>query len=401
MKRRALWTMISIAILFYPAQSMAQQEKPTEPASPFTFSAEVAVGLEHRSNIYLTERDATSDKIWKVAPVAGVQHKISDTSYWSAQYIGDFAIYQDNDDNNWQSHIGSLAGRFGGVLGPYVEFDESYIRSSDPFGSDDLYNEGQKTYRTMNNFHLRGGWKLGQMTRGELRYANLLTEYDLAKDADQNQREQHFGGAVYYGLTARMAALVHYRFVTRAYPDQPEGNNEDFTRQDVFVGVSWDPTARINGEAKVGYSANDYDNTYNKDELKLETADTWVAEANLTYLLTPRLHLLLTVQRQIMESTAYGSNYFIDQSAALGARWWPLTSLTLFAEATFGSNDYNSLDGEPEREDDIFKFRAEAEYSFLEHFFAMVTYLHEDKDSNRADSGYTDDRVYVGIGGRF
>jgi hypothetical protein len=367
---------------------------------PLQLRAELATGWKHRSNIYLTEKNATSDNIFMVDPTIGVRHKLSETSYWSLNYIGSYAFYQDKTENDWKSHTFAFDSKFGGEVGPYVKLSNVYTQSSDPFGSENQYNLGVKTERELNNFTIAPGWAFSPLTRIEVAYTNLYTQYDKDKDKDQNQRENQYISTFYYGVLPLTSALLQYRYVTRKYPDQPGSTNEDFKRNDVFVGLSWDPSAKINGELKVGYSWQSYDNTANKDGFELEKKDTYAIETNVTYKFSEKLHFLVNLDRKIQESTVVGTNYYTDTQGTLGARWWPLEKLTVLLSGTYGKQEYNSLDGSSSRSDSIYKATAEAEYSFLQYLFVVARYNLDKKDSNKADASYTDHVYFLGVGGR-
>ena len=183
-------------------------------------------------------------------------------------------------------------------------------------------------------------------------------------------------------------------------PINRAGNNEDFKRQDAFVGLSWDPSAKINGELKVGYSWQSYENTHNKDGFEQEKKDTYAIETNVTYKFSDKMHFLAELKRRIEESTVVGSNYYTDTQGTLGARWWPMENLTFLVSGTYGKQDYNSLDGTPSRGDNIYKAKIQAEYSFLKYLFVIASYDLDKKDSNKDDASYTDHVYFLGLGGR-
>ena len=388
-----------LCAIFFGLPAVAQAEGQLT-SGPFQFTGEIAVGWEHRSNIFLTEDNTTSDNILKVEPVLGVRHELSPTSNWSAQYVGEFAFYQDNTGSDWQSHTGILDGMFGGETGAYVHINNVFIYSSDPFGSENQYNVGQQTKRTHNYFTLAPGWRFSTLSRVELLYKNDLTQYDLDEDKDQNQRENQYGATFYYGVLPLTSAFVQYIYADRKYPDQPGSMNEDFKRQDFFIGVTWDPSSKIQGEVKVGYSTQDYENTYNKDGYKLEKKDDVAVEANVTYMLSEKLHLLFGAERKIYESTVLASNYYVDTHGSVGAYWWPTDKWQIYGNFQYGPQDYNSLDGTAARSDDVTKGTLEAEYTIFEYFFLVGRYYYENKKSNREGSSYTDHRTFLGVGGR-
>lgn len=370
-------------------------------AGPLKLHGQLSATWENRSNIYLSENNKVSDNIYKVEPILGVRHDLSKTSWWSLEYQGTFAWYNSNTNNDWQSHLGHFDSRFGGQTGPYVQLKDIYQRTEDPFGSDNLYRLGEKTKRDLNTLRIAPGYQFGEKSRAEVFYENLFTKYDLERDKSQNQQENRYGATYYHKFWPKTSALVQYRYVTRKYQDQPSSVAEDFKRQDAFVGLAWDPSAKINGELKVGYSWQDYDNTFNAAGQEYDKKADLAAEIMLTYMASPKATFMLMAERAIKESTSPNSNYYIDTNATLGARYQIITNLMLMASGTLGKNQYNGLGGTESRSDDVYKFDLGAEYSFLKYLFVRGGYKYDKKKSNLTDLSYTDDIFYLTLGGRF
>ena len=370
-------------------------------AGPLKLRGELIADWVHRSNIYLSENNTVSDNIYEIKPALALRHDLSPTSFYSLSYQGIFATYADNSENNWNSHTGVFDSNFGGAQGPYVALRDVYINTEDPFGSPELYRQGEKTKRQINIFRVAPGYRFGELARAEVFYENLFTKYDLDRDKTQNQNENRYGATYYHKVMAKTSVLAQYRYVTRKYPDQVANFAEDFKRNDFYVGLAWDATSKLNGELKVGYSSQDYDNTFNPQGNEFQKKDDFAAEANLTYQASPNLLLLLAGERAIKESTFINSNYYIDTNVTLGAKYQIVTNLQLFASGTLGKNKYNNLASTTARDDDVFKAEIGAEYSFLRYFFVHGGYRLDKKNSNLTNMSYTDDIFFAGVGGRF
>lgn len=392
---------VLVALVAMMAMATASWAAGQLSAGPLKLRGEVMGSWSYESNIFKTERNETSDNIYKIEPILGLRHDVTGTSWYSLEYQGIFAWYADNKDNDWTSHLLHFDSFFGSKQGPYLKVKDIYINTEDPFGSENLYREGQKTKRWLNQFRIAPGYQFGELSRAEVFYENRYTKYDLQRDANQNQNENHFGATYYHKFWPKTSALVQYRYVTREYFDQPSSRSEDFHRNDIFVGLAWDATAKLSGEFKVGYSMQDYDNTANVAGQQFEKKDTWAVEGDLAYQVTPNISLMLRLIRAIQESTVANSNYYIDTNATLGARWMVINNVSLLASGTIGQNDYNSLDGSPSRDDKVYKAELGAEYSFLRYLFLRAGYRLDKKDSNVTNSSYTDNIYFVGLGGRF
>lgn len=370
-------------------------------AGPLKIRGQLTATWENESNIFKTERNETSDNIYKLEPVLGLRHDITSTTYYTFDYQGTFAWYSDNTNNNWTSHLLNLSANVGGKQGPYVKLGETYINTEDPFGSSDLYREGQKTKRWMNIFKVAPGYQFGELSRAEVFYENYYTKYDLTRDAGQNQNENRIGATYYHKFWPKTSALAQYRYVTRDYYDQPGSTAENFYRNDGFLGLAWDATAKINGELKLGYSSLKYENEFNPAGQRFQTKDDLAVEIDLSYQLSPVLSVNLIGLRTIREATTPNANYYVDTTGTLGFRWQAFSQLSFLASGSLGKNEYNSLDGSTARDDKVYKAELSAEYAFLKYLFAKAGYRLDKKDSNIENSSFTDNIYFVGLGGRF
>ena len=374
---------------------------------PFKIKGGLEVGWLNRSNIYLSENNTVSDNILQFMPSLGVRHDFTSTSFWSLEYQGTYSYYQENDDNDWDSHYIPFDFFLGGKTGAFVELSNDFWRSSDPYGSEDLYRLGEKTARTQNTTYLAPGWIFSEKAKAKVYGRYIILEYDAAQDRFQNQREYDIGGIFYYKFWPKTSALFEYTFVNREYSDQPSGSSEDQYRHEFYVGVTWDATSKLQGEAKVGYGIMNYDNEYNTVGQKYEEKNTWLAAVNVTWQASPKLVVIGSLQRAIRQSTQgltgteFANNYYVDTYATLGARWTFIRNLTAFATVGAGINDYNSLDGKSAREDDVYKGQVGLEYAFLKYLYLQGYYLYDRRNSNTNNLSYTDNVFYLGLGGRF
>lgn len=400
-----------------PAQAQLSREGlPADPnenlgtwlsRGPLKVRGGLEVGWKNRSNIFLSEDNTVSDNIMEIRPALAVHHDFTSTSFWALEYQGTFAFYQDNTGNDWSSHYIPFDFFLGGKTGPFVEVSNDFWRSDDPYGSQDLYNLGIKTKRTQNDAYISPGWTFSEKTKAQVYARYVYLQYDEDRDEWQNQREWNWGGKFFYKFMPKTSALFQYTYVTREYPDQDSSFAQDFYRNDFYVGLVWDATSKLTGEAKVGYSFMDYDNQYNSVGQEYQNKDTWIAAVNLSWQATARLVLTGGLERAIRQSTqsmsgsTYPNNYYLDTNASVGARYSILNNLTAFAMVLAGLNDYNSLDGTDAREDDVFKGQIGLEYSFLRHLYLTGSYLYDYRDSNKDNLSYTDNVFYVGLGGRF
>ena len=133
---------------------------------PLKVRGGLEVGWKNRSNIFLSENNTVSDNIMEIRPALAVHHDFTPTSFWALEYQGVFAYYQDNTGNDYDSHYVPFDFHLGGKTGAFVDVSNDFWRSSDPFGSQDLYNLGIKTARTQNDTYVGAGLGLQRKEQG-------------------------------------------------------------------------------------------------------------------------------------------------------------------------------------------------------------------------------------------
>ena len=369
---------------------------------PLEINGELGVGMENRSNIYLTESSEVSDYILMVNPSFKVHHKLSPTSHWGFSYQGVLAYYQDKSQNDWYFHQPRLEVELGKDTGFYVRSHEQYTLTEDPLGSENQFRLGIKTKRSLNQFFLAPGWRFGRLTRVEMRYYNRFVDYDRQEDQYQSYNENQLGGAFYYQIMPLTAAVLEMRYAMREYGDQPSQGNQDFTRYDILVGLSWDPSARLTGEFKLGWSQQDYDQERDYLGLQHDGSGEFMLEAELSWRYSSSLRFLATLVRRLMEGAAPGYSTYLETAASLGLAWQASPNFKFNTALAYGQHAYDALASfVPGRDDDLLRFHMEGEYSFWKYMFVKGRFVYDQRDSSLDGAGYTDTRYYLGLGGRF
>lgn len=369
---------------------------------------------EYNDNIYLIKDGVKSDYINTVTPGIGFSFEGERGNYLRAGYEVDVVRYSHYDDNDYESR--KAIGDFGikSPLGLYLKVNDRYTDTEDPYGSAELYKEGQKTKRRRNTVEGYVGYEFADRFILECQYQNFLEKYHLFTDRWQNKRDDVYGGTFYYKFLPKTSFLVEYRRTTREYTEQANATDndrgitsstsEDYKLDDYFLGLRWDPTAKLSGDLKFGYSEKTYDNKRGwRNSYRYADKDTWIAETKLVYKASDKTRVRTKIMRSIKESTDVTSHYYtdttieLDLNQALGERMY------VDLGVDYSRDEYNAYGTAKAREDNIITATAALEYRIRPWLRAGVEYGYRRRESSKGFEywEYTNHKGAIRLGAVF
>lgn len=365
-------------------------------------------------NIYLANgtNDTTeleeSDWITHLQPGLLVQYSLGVRGSLSLGYLGDFARYSDNDDNDWQTHKYFFDLAYQAPGGLILAINNTYTDAEDPYGNDNEYKLGiPQTERWNNDLKSKIGYNFGNSFK-VLAYCNYFKQdYANLEDYTQNYEEYEFGVGFQRRLLPKTWGFVRYHYGERDYYSHPafvngiatnssEANDCDFSWHRVNAGLTWESGAKISGELNFGYKWSDYDNEFDAGGRKYDDEDTWIAATSITYAATPSTTLALNIVRAVRTTSADTKEYYDDTTVGISLQQALWRKLSLLAGFRYGNNDYN-LPVARSREDDNYNANLELSYQLRDWLTAGIGYQYMRKDSNYVENDYTDNQVLVSV----
>lgn len=349
----------------------------------------------------VTERKV-DDWITHVMPNALVNYTLEGRGSITAGYLGDYAYYKDNDSNDWKNHQGILSADYEGPGGLVLGLDNTYIDASDPFGSENQFNLGQKTKRWNDLLGTRFGYRFSDRFKVLGYYNYYKQDYDLLQDFSQDYDSNEVGAGFQVKFLPRTWGFFRYYYGERDYYTHPEGfgvtdiNDADYNWHRVNVGLTWDPGAKLKGEVNFGYQWRQYENTFDPQGASYENKDTWIAGTRVTYTATATTTLSLTILRALRETGSNSNEFFEDTGGSIGIIQALHYRLNLFANVGYSKNEYN-LPVDNARSQDNYLGNVGIEYRLLEWLAATASYTYNRKDSNFPDDEYTVNQFLVGL----
>jgi len=353
----------------------------------------------YRTNIFQTSTDKKSDWVNAINPGVRIELPIAGRHRFSAGYLGNYFFYsrysrQNHLDHNANVDLafnfrGGLSLRFGNTLRAATE-----ERSAVTYRQRDYLREVPYLLAT---YRLSDRWKM------QAAYIFDLLEFAKWVDRDNNYREHTGGLTLYYRFWPKTAALAQYIVSGRTYPYDAFGNNITHSG---LLGLTWDPTAKLTGTVKFGFTIKDYERTLPGRD---NTPASWLMSMQTLYRFSNYTTLTLTAQHSLQEDVDLDANNAYRNTGlfvSLNHNWHYINAV-LYAAMSYTNNSYLNDDIEPvtgllkRREDNIFSVGGGISRPFTPYFRLRLDYQFANKASNFATYSYNEHKVLVGVQSSF
>ena len=352
------------------------------------------------------EEREESDWITHVMPGVLLNYTLPERGYLNLGYQGDFAFYEDNDDNNWKNHQVKMDLIYQAPAGLILGLTNLYRRSEDPYGSAEQVNIGRVTKRWTNDLQGKAGYNFSGSFRSFLYYNFYKQEYkDDLRDYTQNYDDNEFGVGAEVKFLPKTWGFVRYYYGERDYNTHyglsTDSNDSSSKWHRANVGLTWDAAAKFQGELNFGYQWKKYDNEFSPMGQRREDKDTWIAATSVSYQPTTTTNLSLTLSRALRDTNSETNEYFEDTAVGINAQQIILRKFTMALGVMYSKNDYNvppgySTSGE-DREDDNYLANIGIDYNIREWLTAGVAYNYNKKDSNYDQESFTDNQFMATV----
>lgn len=368
----------------------------------------VAVQEVYDDNIFLTsgtnntnEREV-SDWITHAIPNLLLNYTLDGRGRISVGYLGDYAYYKDNDNNNWKNHTALFNLDYEAPGGLIAGVDNTYVDAADPFGSENQYKLGTQTQRWNDALGTRLGFRFSDqfMVLGYLNY--YKQDYKLLQDFSQDYDSNEFGAGFQMRLFPRTWGFVRYFYGQRDYVTHPPGsgvteaNDADFNWHRINVGLSWDPAGKLRGELNLGYVWEEPENIFDPNGIRREERQSWIAATKIIFAATATTSLSFTILRALRDTGSNTSEYFEDTGGGIGLVQELYYRLNLIANVAYSKNDFNLPLDRPRAQNNYLAALG-FEYKLLEWLAATTSYTYNRKDSNYPDDEYVANQFMVGL----
>ena len=364
----------------------------------------VSIGETYSDNIYQSydAREKESDFITTVSPGINLLLPMRDHSL-QLGYKADMYRYADFSENNYVNQTASGALNFdfpGGLLFSVSDtFKDMTNRRKwkERAGVSGAADANREKAHRANDFKVMVKYWFVDRWAVEARYDKYQDEYDKSYDNGADFKRDMVGGSIYYSLTPKTDILVDYNCSDVDYDNSDIDDNEN---RMAYVGLSFDPTAKVQGYAKFGWAEKKFKQTSATRDGSQSIFSTLV---DLGYIATPFDKVALSATRVIKEDTDNNAAY-TDTNASLSWShvlvWNEKICMAPFLG--YGKKDYDwasiDVDGTSKiREDDAWRTGIGFGYTMREWLKLVLNYSYTDNNSNFKRYDYKDNRVFFGV----
>lgn len=411
MKKNILISFLVVSFLvFSTAGALAQERGGTLIFGNLVVTPGLTLQEVYDDNIYLgsgtnsTTESEESDWITHIIPSIMLDYSLHERGGIKLGYLGDFAYYKDDSNNDWKNHKGIFGLDYKAPAGLIVGIDNRYTRAQDPYSSENEYKLGiSQVKRWHNDLKTKIGYELQNQFRMLAYYNYYKQKYDdEIYDYTQNYDRNEVGAGIEKKILPVTWGFLRYFHGETDYYTHREGvtdsNDADFTYDSIKIGLAWDPGAKIEGELNFGYTWKKYDNHADVSGNQYDDKTTWIASTLLSYEPTATTTLGLAIMRAMRDAGADTTEYFDDTGISINLKQVILSELSLLVGAAYSKHDYKNSINDHGREDDNYKARLGIEYLINEWLMAGADYTYREKDSSSGENDYKDNKFMVTLG---
>jgi hypothetical protein len=348
----------------------------------------------YRTNVLHTFTDKKSDFVHAVNPGLRLELPLAQRHKISLGYLGNYFIFSrlsnlSHYDHNVRADAllnfrGGLTLNLVNAFRAATEEPSAENSRKRPYYRYTPYV--QATYRFADKWRVQGFYQFDLL--------NFKDNLDRSND----YREQGGGLTFFYKFWPKTSALVQYIITSRTFPDS---SGDDSIIHTPLIGVTCDPTAKISGTAKFGYSLIEYRQT---SPGRNHSPNSFVVSVQALYRYSRYTNLSLAFQRSKQDDVDFGNRPFWNTGVFVAwSHEWTYFKTTSYASFSFVNNSYinNSLDaasGTFKRRDDTVIFLGAGISRPVTRWCQFrVDYSYINNSSNFGGLTYNEHRVLTGL----
>lgn len=362
------------------------------------------------SNIFRRNSNVVGDWVNIISPGIMLLHERDETTFLMLSYDADIYFYSGNPDINFVRHNARLQGQYMLPSNFYIRVEDYFVHTADPTGDDNLFRQDEFNVRRWYNFaDIAIGYESYKFG-AEIGYQNYLHRYEESIDYWQNEDAHTAHVELSYRIFPKTKLTGSYELSFISFPKQNSGDNDvgarsgtsqDNVQHQGFIGVRFDPTAKLRGYLRGGIGWKDYRNNRNWDGYKYDDIMTWVVQADLEYLYSDALRFGLEGERSMRDTSNTRYTHFFYNSIALDAEYsfWEKWMANLGGELEYV--EYIGGGPNSNRYDTILSGEAGLSYAFRDWLSLGVFYQIRNRESTVNNERYTSHRTGVTVAAEY
>jgi hypothetical protein len=350
-----------------------------------------------RTNIYQTSTDKKSDLVNTISPGLRFEMPLANKHRLSLGYLGNAFIYSINSKNSHYDQNFNADGVFNFNKVSLRVGNALRLATEERTGD----NQRQRPY-TRETPYIGGVYKFADVWRLEANYQFDTLNFNKWVDRFDNYQYHNAAWTLYYKFWPKTSALVQYIMSFRNHPSNSVQNN---WVQSPMVGLIWDPTAKLSGTVKVGYTSGNY---YTSISGRNNTPKSWSLSIQTLYRYSNYTNISLIAQRSLQEDVDFGNNGYINSGLLLTIshlfHYFKVNSYVSFSyyRDQYLTDDVEPITGQIKRRDDyIVAIGSGLSRPLTKYLKLRLDYVYNNRGSNFATYNYNEHRLLLGIQASF
>jgi len=330
----------------------------------------VSVKETYNDNIFAVAKDTTSDWITTITP--GIKLALPYRRHlFTAEYNAVIDRYSSNSSENTTDHNAKVLADFkiGSLFG--LTLSDTYTKGHEPRASS---TSGQIEKFEKNAAAVTATYQLADRSKIQMDYTRTKWNFMLSDFRSRN--EDLVAAYFYYRFLPKTSVFVEYDWKNVVYDQKVNGL--DNRVHSGFLGLTWEMTASTRGTVKGGYLQKRF------DAADKENLGTWGASADIIHAFSDYSSLKIIALREVNESSAQGTYYFITTGAYAEYTHKLTYKLSAVAKASYGVDDYSNAIGSATeaRYDKTFLGGVGLKYQMQDWLEFVLGYDYRNRNSN-------------------
>jgi polysaccharide biosynthesis protein VpsM len=344
------------------------------------------------SNLFQTPNNKKADFANTISPGIRLELPVAQQHRLSLGYFANAFLYsrygsQSHYDQNFNAdaalNFPKMDVRFGSALRLATEQANTQIQQ-------------QRQYNRITPY-FAAGYKFADVWRIEGTYQFDTLLFPKKDNQVDNYQDHLMTWSLFYKFWPKTAAFVQYSVDFRTHPNYPLNDNVTHFPS---LGLQWDPTAKISGSVKVGYTVADY----NHNTIERGNSTGGVAfSAQTIYKFSRYTNVALVAQRSIQENADNLNNGYYNSGLFLTVNhlfhYFQVSSYAAFAfyHNNYVGDTFNSGTGEfQHRVDNIVSAGVGLSRPVTNWLRLRLDYLYTNQSSNFSGLSYNQHFVSFG-----
>ena len=344
-------------------------------------------------NIYLSPSHEEDDFITVVSPGLQLELPFLGRHSLKAGYRADLYAFADNDQENRQDQKADALLHLDFPVGLELKAGDTYTLAAEARTRE---FPGGKRFYVENRAFGEAGYRFVDVWKIQLNYENIYHRYEDQPYHDESSyRNNGYGATLFYQFLPKTSVLGEYRLIDTEY-QYLSHDIRDSKAHTVYGGLYWDPTAKLSGALKGGYTWKKFENS---EVARHYDANTWSMAVDLLWRATNYTQLKLTGERLYRDYILEANRYYRSTAGTLTLSQRILTKLTFTASGYLTRNEFPERAFNPDRDKDqrrrdtVWGAGAGLLYQIQEWLSTELDYTFRKRNSNFNFYDYEDNLV--------